>query len=160
MSIRNRRSSAYDQFAPDVTGGARAIAISLTDQATGPVASRQRMLRMYGKQDGEITLWGQEFAQSSRIPATSTRARPDFKDHGFGFALGLDGGDPETRLVRRRVHLLYRRHRRGSCRATAKTNTLWYMLTGYTDWRGRGLFLDSQVDVGYVQLKGKRFLEL
>ena len=38
----------FSQFAPDVSGGTRQVAIMLTDQATGPVAARQRLLRAYG----------------------------------------------------------------------------------------------------------------
>ena len=30
-------------------------------------------------------------------------------------------------------------------RAT-RTNTQWYMLTGYTDWRGKHVFLDTQLE--------------
>jgi hypothetical protein len=34
------------------------------------------------------------------------------------------------------------------------------MATGYTDWRGRGLFLDSNLNVGLAQFKGKRILNI
>ncbi|MBV9540405.1 MAG: hypothetical protein JO167_03990, partial [Alphaproteobacteria bacterium] len=61
--------SAYDAFAPDVTGGTRAIAVALTDQASGQVAARQRTLRMFAKNPGELTLWGTEFAQYISSPA-------------------------------------------------------------------------------------------
>jgi hypothetical protein len=37
--------NVFSQFAPDVSGGAKEIAIMMTDQATGPVAARQRLLR-------------------------------------------------------------------------------------------------------------------
>ncbi|HTO41319.1 MAG TPA: hypothetical protein VL026_10110, partial [Rhizomicrobium sp.] len=47
--------NAYSQFAPDASGGTRAIAISLTDHATGPVAARQRALRLYATQPGDLT---------------------------------------------------------------------------------------------------------
>ena len=33
-------------------------------------------------------------------------------------------------------------------RAT-RTNTEWYMLTGYTDWRGKHVFLDTQISAAY-----------
>ena len=33
-------------------------------------------------------------------------------------------------------------------RAT-RTNTQWYMLTGYTDWRGKHVFLDTQISAAY-----------
>jgi hypothetical protein len=54
---------AFDAFAPDVSGAARSIAISLTDQATGVVGARQRALRLFGKQPGDLTLWGNEFGE-------------------------------------------------------------------------------------------------
>ncbi|HWA02965.1 MAG TPA: autotransporter domain-containing protein [Rhizomicrobium sp.] len=150
---------AYDQFAPNVTGGARAIAMSLTDQATGPVAARQRILRMYGKESGDVTLWGQEFAEYIKDPGDTSTGRTGFKDHGFGFVLGLDGGDPKIGWYGG-AFTFYSGDIVEALPRNSHTNTLWYMLTGYTDWRGRGLFLDTKLDIGYVQLKGKRFLDL
>jgi hypothetical protein len=150
---------AYDQYAPDVTGGARAIAMSLTDQATGPVASRQRILRMYGKASGEITLWGQEFAQFIKDPGNTDTGQTGFKDHGFGFVLGMDGGDPKSGWYGG-AFTFYSGDVVEALPRDSHTNTLWYMLSGYTDWRGRGLFLDTKLDVGYVNLKSKRFLNL
>ena len=38
----------------------------------------------------------------------------------------------------------------------SQTETQWYMLTGYTDWRGKHLFLDTQATIGYGNLLGKR----
>ncbi len=34
------------------------------------------------------------------------------------------------------------------------------MLTGYTDWRGKGLFFDSNINVGYGDLSGHRFINI
>lgn len=150
---------AYDQFAPEVTGGARAIAMSLTDQGTGPVAARQRILRMYGKASGEITLWGQEFVEYIKDPGTVSTGQTGFKDHGFGFVLGLDGGDPRIGWYGG-AFSFYSGDIVEALPRNSHTNTLWYMLTGYTDWRGRGLFLDTKIDVGYAQIKGKRYLDL
>ena len=150
---------AYDQFAPDVSGAMRAIAMSLTDQATGPVAARQRMLRMYGKASGEITLWGQEFAQFIKDPGDVDTGQTGFKDHGFGFVLGMDGGDPKTGWYGG-AFSFYSGDIVEPYPRDSHSNTQWYMLTGYTDWRGRGLFLDTKLDVGYVNLKSKRFLNL
>ena len=62
----------------------------ITDQATGPVAARQRLLRSYANQPGELTLWGEEFVgninNKGRIDADGTLTT--YKDHGFGFAAG------------------------------------------------------------------------
>jgi len=82
----------YSQFAPNVTGASRALAVALTDQATGPVAERQRELRMYAAQPGDLTIWGQEFAVSLNQDANAGTI--GYRDSGFGFAVGADGGDP------------------------------------------------------------------
>jgi hypothetical protein len=150
---------AYDQFAPEVTGAARAIAMSLTDQATGPVAARQRILRMYGKDSGDVTLWGQEFAEFLKDPGTTSTGQTGYKDHGFGFVLGMDGGNPKTGWYGGAL-TFYSGDIVEALPRDSHTNTLWYMLTGYSDWRGRGLFLDTKIDVGYVDLRQKRFLTL
>ncbi|HVZ91620.1 MAG TPA: autotransporter domain-containing protein [Rhizomicrobium sp.] len=150
---------AYDAFAPNVTGAERAIAMSLTDQATGPVAARQRILRMYGKESGEVTLWGQEFAQFIKDPGDTSTGKTGYKDHGWGFVLGMDGGDPKTGWYGGALTFFSGDVVEPLPRDT-HTNSLWYMLTGYTDWRGKGLFLDTKIDVGYVDLKEKRFLSL
>jgi len=172
--------AAYDAFAPDVSGGARSIAISLTDQATGVVAARQRALRLFGKQPGDLTLWGNEFGEyistpigtvspdpklASPTPAISSTAylnsgpAPGFKDHGFGFSLGIDEGAANTGWYGAAFTFYTGDIAEGGDRIS-KTSTLWYMLTGYSDWRGRGLFVDTQLTVGYANFKGKRFLDL
>ncbi|HTT99535.1 MAG TPA: autotransporter outer membrane beta-barrel domain-containing protein [Rhizomicrobium sp.] len=151
--------TAFGQFAPDVTGGERAIAMSLTDQATGPVAARQRMLRMYGKDSGEVTLWGQEFAEFVKDPGNTSTGQTGYKDHGFGFALGLDGGDPKMGWYGGAVSF-YSGDIVEAYPRDSHANTLWYMLTGYTDWRGKGLFLDTKVDVAYMTMKQKRYISL
>jgi hypothetical protein len=150
---------AYNESAPDVSGGARSLAIALTDQSSGPVAARQRMLRMYGKEDGEITLWGQEFAEFVSDPGNKTTGQTGFKDHGFGFVLGVDGGDPKTGWYGG-AFSFYSGDIVEPYPRDSHSNTQWYMLTGYTDWRGKGLFLDTKADVGYMNITSKRFLDL
>ena len=41
-----------------------------------------------------------------------------------------------------------------------KTNSEWYMATGYTDWHGQVFFLDTQATVGYAHLTGSRTIDL
>jgi hypothetical protein len=158
--------AAYDAFAPNVSGGARAIAISLTDQATGVVAARQRTLRLFGKQPGDLTLWGNEFGEyisnkggSVAQTGIAAAAEPGFKDHGFGFSLGIDEGSASSGWYGAAFTFYTGDISEGGDR-NSKTNTLWYMLTGYTDWRGKGLFVDTQFTVGYGNFKGKRILDL
>ena len=86
----------------------------ITDQATGPVAARQRLLRSYGNRDGEMTLWGEEFAgminNKGRFDAEGDLTTS--KAHGFGFSLGMDAGSARARLVWRRADFLFQRRDR------------------------------------------------
>ncbi|MBV8977143.1 MAG: autotransporter outer membrane beta-barrel domain-containing protein [Alphaproteobacteria bacterium] len=159
ITNQSAAQTAYNEMAPDVSGGARAIAVALTDQSSGPVAARQRILRMYGKQDGEVTLWGEEFAEFVNDPGDRSAGLTGFKDHGFGFVLGLDGGDPKMGWYGG-AFSFYSGDIVEPLPRDSHTNTLWYMLTGYTDWRGKGLFLDTKVDVGYADFKSKRYISL
>ena len=172
--------AAYSAFVPDVSGGTRAVAISLTDQGTGVVAARQRQLQLFAKEPGELTLWGNEFGEymsthGQTLTGSAAKALnvcaagncpavqlPGFKDHGFGFSLGLDDGSPEDGWYGGAFSFYTGDVQAGQASepANSRTSELWYLLTGYTDWRGRGLFVDSQFSVGYGSLKGKRFLNL
>jgi hypothetical protein len=146
----------YSAFAPDVTGAIRAEAISLTDQATGPVGARQRALRMYAGQDGEATLWGQEFGE--RLQVGNQISAGGYNDSGFGFVLGMDAGDPADGRYGG-AFTFFSGDADEKAPRDSKTTSQWYMATGYTDWRGKGLFLDSQLTVGYGDLEGKRFFD-
>jgi len=145
----------YSNFAPDVSGSARAIAISLTDQASSIVGERQRKLRMYARQDGDITLWGEEFGQRLSVPNKAVAA--GYNNSGFGLAMGMDGGSITSGRYGA-AFTFYAGDTSEKAPRESKTTSQWYMLTGYTDWRGKGLFFDSQVSVGYGHLDGKRTL--
>jgi hypothetical protein len=143
----------YSAFAPDVTGADRAVAISITDQATGPVGARQRALRMYAGLDGDATLWGQEFGQ--RLNTGNSANTTGYANSGFGFALGADSGDPHDGRYGA-AFTFYSGTTSEKAPRTSKTLSDWVMLTGYSDWRGHGIFFDSQLSAGYGQITGKR----
>ncbi|HVP84952.1 MAG TPA: autotransporter domain-containing protein [Rhizomicrobium sp.] len=149
--------TAYTQFAPDASGGTRAIAISLTDHATGPVAARQRTLRLYATQPGDLTLWGQEFAQ--QISDKGSDDLPGYKDSGFGFAMGADGGDAQSGWYGG-AFTFYTGNVDQRAPSSSRDNTQWYMLSGYSTWRGKGLFLDTQLTAGYGDLSEHRFISV
>lgn len=152
--------AVYDAFAPTVNGGSRALAVALTDQATGAIGARQRILRTYGKQAGESTLWGVEYAQFIKDPGdTSVGGKSGYKDHGFGFSLGADGGSASSGWYGGAL-TFYTGDIGEIGDRSGQAQTEWYMLSGYTDWRGRGLFLDTNLSVGVVQFKGKRNLNI
>ncbi len=147
---QQQAQQVFSQFAPDVSGGTREIAIMLTDQATGPVAARQRLLRGYGNTPGDMTLWGEEFAGH-----INNKGRPSgsgdlvsYKDHGVGFALGVDAGSPRNGWYGGAFTFYSGDVSQLLPRAT-RTQTEWYMLTGYTDWKGKRFFLDTQVSAAY-----------
>lgn len=156
---------AYNDMAPGITGGTRAIVISITDSATGPVAARQRALRMYGKTTGDFTIWGQEFVQMLKDPGTGAtdpntgfKTSPGFKDHGFGFSVGIDSGSPKYGWYG--GALTFYAGDVNELSRNAHQNEQWYLLSLYSDWRGKGLFLDTKIDAGYGQIDGKRTLAL
>jgi hypothetical protein len=149
--------TAYDAYAPDVSGATRALAISLTDGATNVVAARQRALREYADKEGDLTLWTQQFVE--RLNQDNTTDGSGYTDSGFGFTLGADEGD----AVAGRYGGAFTFFSGGmSAKAPLiqKTDSEWYMATGYTDWRGRVFFLDTQASVGYAHLTGSRTIDL
>ncbi|HEY6577943.1 MAG TPA: autotransporter outer membrane beta-barrel domain-containing protein, partial [Rhizomicrobium sp.] len=149
--------AAYDAFAPDVSGATRALAISLTDGATDVVAARQRTLREYADQDGDLTMWTQEFAQ--RLNQDNTSAGSGYTDTGFGFVVGADEGDPQDGRYGGAL-TFFSGGMSGKAPLIQKTESEWYMATGYTDWHGRVFFLDTQATVGYAHLDGDRTIDL
>jgi hypothetical protein len=158
-SIKDQATAqaAYASFAPDVSGATRATAISLTDSATNVVAARQRELRMYGNQEGATTLWGQQFAE--RLSQANSGTLTGYNDSGFGFVVGMDDGD----RVDGRYGGAFTFFTGGMSAkepTSSKTSSEYYLLTGYTDWRGKGLFVDTQGTIGYGNLKGNRYLTL
>jgi len=156
--------TAYDAFAPNVTGGTRASAISITDQATGPVAARQRSLLMYARSEAGSSVWANEFVQMIKDPGTGsttsagTRELAGFKDNGFGFSVGVDSGSPKYGWYG--GALTYYAGDVGELKRNSKTHEQWLLLSGYSVWRGQGLFFNSKIDAGYGQFDGKRTITL
>ena len=160
VASQQQAQKVFSQFSPDVSGGTREIAIMLTDQATGPVAARQRLLRSYGTVAGDMTLWGEEFAGhiNNKGRPNGANELTSFKDHGFGFAIGVDGGSPRNGWYGGAFTFYSGDVSQIAPRAT-KTQTEWYMVTGYTDWRGKHVFLDTQISAAYGNFAETRQLD-
>jgi hypothetical protein len=156
---QQQAQQAFSQFGPDTSGGAKQVAIMITDQATGPVAARQRLLRSYGKTAGDLTLWGEEFFgninNKGRVSADGSLT--NYKDHGFGFTLGLDSGSPRGGWYGG-AFTFYSGDITQSLPRNTKTQTQWYMLSGYSHWQGRRLFVDTQASFAYGDFVGRRDL--
>lgn len=158
---QQQAEQVFSQFSPDVSGGVREIAIMITDQATGPVAARQRLLRSYGKTPGEMTLWAEEFTgqinNKGRVGGAGTLS--SYKDHGFGFSLGLDAGSPRNGWYGG-AFTFYTGDVTQQLPRDTRTNTQWYMLTGYSHWQGKKVFFDSQLSAAYGQFNQTRGLNV
>ncbi len=156
---QQQAQQVFSQFAPDVSGGSREIAIMLTDQATGPVAARQRLLRSYGNVSGDMTLWGQEFVGhiNNKGATAGSGDLTSFKDHGVGFVLGVDAGSPRNGWYGGAFTFYSGDVSQLLPRAT-KTQTEWYMLSGYTEWRGKHVFLDTNISAAYGNFSETRSL--
>jgi hypothetical protein len=154
---QQQAQQVFSQFAPDVSGGTREIAILLTDQATGPVAARQRLLRSYGDVSGDMTIWGEEFTGqiNNKGSVAGDGTLTSYKDHGFGFTLGLDGGSPRNGWYGG-AFTFYSGDVSQQLPRSTITDTQWYMLTGYTDWKGKHLFLDTQLSAAYGRFTENR----
>ena len=158
---QQQAQQVFSQFAPDVSGGTREIAIMLTDQATGPVATRQRLLRSFANQPGDTTLWGEEFTgqinNKGRVSSDGTLT--DYKDHGFGFTLGMDGGSSRNGWYGG-AFTFYTGDVVQDLPRDTRTNTQWYMLSGYTDWHGKHAFLDTTLSAAYGDFDETRFMDV
>jgi hypothetical protein len=112
---------------------------------------------MYGNQEGATTLWGQQFGE--RLSQANSASITGYNDSGFGFVLGMDDGD----RVDGRYGGAFTFFTGGMSAkepTSSKTSSEYELLTGYTDWRGKGLFVDTQATIGYGNLKGNRYLTL
>ena len=156
---QQKAQQVFSQFGPDTSGGARQVAILITDQASGPVAARQRLLRSYANAPGDLTLWGTEFGgninNKGRVAADGTLT--NYKDHGFGFSMGLDSGSPRGGWYGG-AFTFYSGDVIQTLPHDSKTHTQWYMFSGYTSWKGKHLFLDTQLSASYGNFKGARDL--
>ena len=158
---QQKAQQIFSQFTPDVSGGTRELAIMLTDQATGPVAARQRLLRSYGNGTGELTLWSAEFAgminNKGRVDADGTLT--DYKSHGWGFTMGMDAGSARGGWYGGAI-TYYSGDVSETLPRQSLTHEQWYLLTGYTDWRGKHVFLDTALNLSYASLLGNRGLNI
>ena len=156
---QQRAQQIFSQMTPDVSGGTRQVAILITDQETGPVAARQRLLRSYADQPGELTLWSEEFVgninNKGRDDADGTLT--NYKDHGFGFTLGVDAGSARGGWYGGAISY-YSGDVSETLPRSSLTHEDWYMLTGYSDWRGKHVFVDTTGSVAYGSLTGNRTL--
>ena len=88
-------------------------------------------------------------SNKGRVDADGTLTA--YKDHGWGFVMGMDAGSPRDGWYGGALTFYS-----GDVSETSPRSSIvheeWYMLTGYTDWRGKHVFFDSKLDLGYGSL--------
>ena len=110
---------------------------------------------------GDTTLWGEEFTGQINNKGTvaSDGTISAFKDHGFGFSLGVDAGSPRNGWYGG-AFTFYSGDVSQELPRDTRTNTQWYMLTGYSQWTGKRAFLDTQVSAAYGDFDETRILSV
>ena len=150
----------FSQMTPDVSGGTRQVAIlhhrsgnragcgapaavALLCQPAGRThALEQRICRQHQQQGP-----GGRRRHPHQLQGSWLRLLPLGLDAGsaqggwYGGAISFYSGDVSETLPR-----------------DSLTHEDWYMLTGYTDWRGKHVFIDTTGTVGYGTFNGNRTL--
>jgi hypothetical protein len=156
LGTQSAVDSALNSLLPDLSNDTRAIAIALTDQATGAVGARQRTLTQYANAQSNIEVWGQEFAS---LLSDNGATGAGYAGRGFGFATGADGGSPANGRFGG-AFTFFAGLTDESAPRSSKTNLEWYMLSLYSDWRGRVLFFNTQANAGYGNFTGERTIDI
>ncbi len=151
-------TSALDSLIPDVSGDTRAIAIALTDQATGAVGARQRTMLDYANTNSSLNLWGQEYIHALSNDGSSGGGA-GYDGSGFGFAVGADGGSPRNGRFGGAFTFFAGQVQENKPR-NSNTNIEWYMVSLYSDWRGHVLFFNTQANGGYGTFTGERVIDV
>jgi uncharacterized protein with beta-barrel porin domain len=73
--------------------------------------------------------------------------------------LGMDGGSPRNGWYGG-AFTFYTGDVSQDLPRDTRTNTQWYMLSGYTDWHGKHAFLDTQVSAAYGDFDETRFIDV
>jgi hypothetical protein len=97
-----------------------------------------------------MTIWGEEFTGqiNNKGSVAGDGTLTSYKDHGFGFTLGLDNGSPRNGWYGG-AFTFYSGDVSQQLPRSTITDTQWYMLTGYTNWKGKHVFLDTQLSAAY-----------
>jgi hypothetical protein len=150
--VQNALSTAV----PDVAGGVRALAVSMTDQATGVIASRQRSLLTAptGSRD-EFRFWAQEFYNN--VQQDNTGVQPGFGGAGQGLSVGAEWGKLNTGRYGAGLTFFSSQETELHPRDT-KTDGDWAMASLYAAWRADNFFIAPQINAGVGDMQSRRTL--
>ena len=146
--------TAISSAVPDVTGGVRALAIAMTDQATGVIGARERELVLQAPKSGdEFRFWAQEVYNQVSLASSPNNAGYD--GAGEGVAFGVEWGA----LANVRYGLGYTfftSYVSESHPRDTKTDVTWHQLSFYAGWRPGNFFVTPEVNVGIGEFSGRR----
>ena len=139
---------------PDVGGGVRALAIAMTDSATGVVGARQRnlVLAPASSQD-EFRFWAQEVYD--QVSASRTSLTTGFSGAGQGIAVGVEWGAlPSVRFGL--AFTFFASQEAEAHPADNKTDGDWHLLSLYSGWRQGNFFVAPELNFGQADYTSRR----
>jgi len=154
LTSADQVQTALNASVPDVAGGVRALVVSLTDQATGMIASRQRALLTapVGSRD-EFRFWGQEFYNN--VQQDDSTAQPGFGGAGQGLSVGAEWGKLNSGRYGAGLTFFSSQEIELHPRDT-KTNGDWAMASLYSAWRLDNFFFAPQINAGAGDMRSRR----
>ena len=146
--------TAISSEVPDIGGGVRALAIAMTDSATGVVGARERGLVLApANQQDEFRFWAQEVYD--QVSASRTSVSSGFSGAGQGVAVGVEWGAlPSVRYGL--AFTFFASQQAEAHPADNKTDGDWHLLSFYAGWRPGNFFVTPEVNFGQADYTSRR----
>jgi uncharacterized protein YhjY with autotransporter beta-barrel domain len=156
LSLTNAEDvqTAINSAVPDAGGGVRALAVAMTDSATGIIGARERALVLSpANQREEFRFWGQEVY--NQISGSSTPLTSGYSGAGEGVAVGVEWGALPT--IRYGVGFSFVASQEAEAHpADNKIDGDWHLLSFYAGWRGGNLFFTPELNIGQANYSSRR----
>jgi uncharacterized protein YhjY with autotransporter beta-barrel domain len=150
--------TAINSAVPDIGGGVRALAIAITDSATGIVGARQRALVLSpANQQEEFRFWAQEVYD--QVSAGSTAVSSGYSGAGQGIAVGVEWGAlPSGRAGV--AFTFFASQESEAHPADNRTDGDWHVLSFYAGWRPGNFFLAPEINIGQANYNSRRGISI
>ncbi len=146
--------TAIHSAVPDIGGGVRALAIAITDSATGVVGARERGLVLSpGNQQDDFRFWAQEVYD--QVSAGSTGFTSGYSGAGQGIAAGVEWGAlPSGRAGV--AFTFFASQEAEAHPADNRTDADWHVVSFYAGWRPGNFFVSPEINIGQVSFNARR----
>ena len=139
---------------PDIGGGMRSLSISMTDQATGVIGSRQRSLvTAADPTTNEFRFWGQEFYNN--VSDTGSTGETGYGGAGQGVAFGAEWGALSTGRYGV-AYSFFTSEETERHPVDNKTDGDWNLVSAYAGWRAQNFFVSPEISIGAGSFLGRR----